>query len=226
MLSYRDLTNRDMILASPPKKVLYIDEHPVCQAGLRALFESSHTHVLCCTAPSPEEDNLPKNADLVVVEITSIQPRGISVVRDLRHSFPQAKILVLSSYDECIYADRCLKAGASGFVMKSASLQELKNAIEAVTDGELYVSDKVKSLMISRLANPTSSELTATFHNLSDRELLIVEQIGLSKNNKEIAQALQISIKTIESHRSRIKAKLRLDSPQELMRYAMRMHYF
>ncbi len=110
--------------------------------------------------------------------------------------------------------------------MKSSSMQELKRAIDLVSQGELYVSEKVKSLMIDRLANPSGPEAKPTFQNLSDRELLIVEQIGLSKNNKEIAQALQISVKTIESHRSRIKAKLQLDSPQELMRYAMRLHYF
>ncbi len=215
-----------MILATPPKQLLYIDEHPVCHAGLQAFLESSPSHVLNYATNDIEDPDLPNGIDFVIVEITSTQPKGIAAVRDLRHSYPDARILVLSSYDECIYADRCLKAGANGFIMKSAPLSELKHAIETVTDGELYVSENVKSLMINRLANPSSSEATASFHNLSDRELLIVEQIGLSKNNKEIAQALQISVKTIESHRSRIKAKLRLDSPQDLMRYAMRMHYF
>ncbi len=215
-----------MILASPPKQILYIDEHPVCHAGLQAFLESSPSHVLCHAANSIEAPDLPETADLVIVEITSTHPKGIAAVRELKQAYPEANILVLSSYDECIYADRCLKAGANGFIMKSAPLSELKLAIETVTEGELYVSENVKSLMINRLANPASSEATASFHTLSDRELLIVEQIGLSKNNKEIAQALQISVKTIESHRSRIKAKLRLDSPQDLMRYAMRMHYF
>lgn len=215
-----------MILASPPKQLLYIDEHPVCHTGLQAFLESSPSHVLNYATNDIEDPNLPNAIDFVIVEITSTQPKGIAAVRDLRQSYPEARILVLSSYDECIYADRCLKAGANGFIMKSAPLSELKHAIETVTDGELYVSENVKSLMINRLANPSSTEATASFHNLSDRELLIVEQIGLSKNNKEIAQALQISVKTIESHRSRIKAKLRLDSPQDLMRYAMRMHYF
>lgn len=215
-----------MILASPPKQILYVDEHPVCHTGLKAFLETSPSHVLSYATSDIEDPNLPVSVDLVIIEITSTHPKGIGAVKELRQSYPKSKILVLSSYDECIYADRCLKAGSNGFIMKSASLSELKHAIEMVTDGELYVSENVKSLMINRLANPASSEATASFHNLSDRELLIVEQIGLSKNNKEIAQALQISVKTIESHRSRIKAKLRLDSPQDLMRYAMRMHYF
>lgn len=214
-----------MILATPPQEILYIDEHPVCHAGLQAFLESTPSHVLAHSARSIEAPDLPDSVDLVIVEITSTQPKGIAAVRELKQKYPAARILVLSSYDEGIYADRCLKAGANGFIMKAAPLAELKHAIETVTEGDLYVSENVKSLMINRLANPASQE-AASFHNLSDRELLIVEQIGLSKNNKEIAQALQISVKTIESHRSRIKAKLRLESPQDLMRYAMRMHYF
>lgn len=215
-----------MILASPPKQILYIDEQTVCHAGLDAFLQKSPSHVLSYAARSTQDPQLPETVDLAIIEITSTKPQGIASVKDLRNRYPETPILVLSSYDECIYADRCLKAGARGFIMKSAPLADLKQAIETVTEGELYVSDNVKALMINRLANPSSPEANATFHNLSDRELLIVEQIGLSKNNKEIAQALQISVKTIESHRSRIKAKLRLDSPQDLMRYAMRMHYF
>ncbi|MDQ8184543.1 response regulator transcription factor [Pelagicoccus sp. SDUM812002] len=215
-----------MISVHPPKEILYIDEHPVCHTGLQTFFESSPSHLLVHSARSTDDRDLPLSIDLAIIEITSTQPKGIAAVRELRQKYSQASILVLSSYDECIYADRCLKAGANGFIMKSAPLSDLKRAIEIVTAGDLYVSENVKSLMINRLANISTQETSASFHNLSDRELLIVEQIGLSKNNKEIARALQISVKTIESHRSRIKAKLRLDSPQELMRYAMRMHCF
>ncbi|MBK1875412.1 response regulator transcription factor [Pelagicoccus mobilis] len=215
-----------MILASPLKQVLYIDEQPVCHAGLDAFLNDNPQYALAYSARTSNDPNLPESVDLAIIEITSTRPQGISAVRDLKNLYPETPILVLSTYDECIYADRCLKAGARGFIMKSASLTDLKQAIETVSEGELYVSENVKSLMINRLANPSSPEANASFHNLSDRELLIVEQIGLSKNNKEIAQALQISVKTIESHRSRIKAKLHLDSPQDLMRYAMRMHYF
>ncbi|MBC2607790.1 LuxR C-terminal-related transcriptional regulator [Pelagicoccus albus] len=215
-----------MFHKSPPKQLLYIDEHPVCQHGLESMLKDDPQWEVCRRASSENRRELPKSIDLAIVEITSSRPQGIAVVKELRSVYPQTPILVLSSYDETIYADRCLKSGAQGYAMKSSSMQELKRAIDLVSQGELYVSEKVKSLMIDRLANPSGPEAKPTFQNLSDRELLIVEQIGLSKNNKEIAQALQISVKTIESHRSRIKAKLQLDSPQELMRYAMRLHYF
>ncbi|EDY81958.1 transcriptional regulator, LuxR family protein [Verrucomicrobiia bacterium DG1235] len=215
-----------MILASPPKQILYIDEHPVCHAGLDCLLENNPSFSVCYTARNTDSASLPSDADLVILEITSAHPRGIPAVRDLKQIYRDVPVLVLSCHHESIYADRCLKAGASGFIMKSAPLEDLVLAIETVTEGGLYVSEDVKSLMINRLANPSMNEVSGGFHNLSDRELLIVEQIGLSKNNKEIADALQISVKTIESHRSRIKAKLRLDSPQDLMRYAMRIHYF
>lgn len=215
-----------MIQALPPKQILYIDEQPIYHSGLDAFLKKHSTHVLTHCSRSVNDPRLPESVDLAIIEITSTIPQGIAAVRELKNRYPETPILVLSSYDECIYADRCLKAGARGFIMKSAPLSELKHAIETACDNELYVSERIKTLMINRLANPSSPEANASFHSLSDRELLIVEQIGLSKNNKEIAQALQISVKTIESHRSRIKAKLQLNSPQDLMRYALRMHYF
>ena len=163
--------------------------------------------------------------DLIILDISAAKSKGIASIRELKHRFPNAPILVLTSHDESLFAERCLKSGASGFVMKTAGPEAILQAIRGVASGELHVSELVKTLMLRRLSNPRSNEIGGGFDRLSDRELLIVEQIGLSKNNKEIAQELQISVKTIESHRSRIKAKLQLDSPQDLMRYAMRLHH-
>ena len=107
--------------------------------------------------------------------------------------------------------------------MKTAEPEDLAKAIKIVSEGNLHVSNRMKTFMLKRLSNPDSTAEATVFERLSDRELLIVQHIGLSKNNKEIASDLQISVKTIESHRSRIKAKLQLATPQELMRYAMRV---
>lgn len=210
--------------SSPPKRVLHIDEHPVCQIGLRAMLDSLPAFQLSSTASTALIEERGSDATLVILEIGASQTQGIAAIRNLRRALPNTPILVLSRYDERIYADRCLKAGAAGFLMKTAPLSELQSAIESVAGGSLYVSERVKSLMVRRMVNPEYPSSEPSFHSLSDRELLIVEQIGLSKNNKEIAQTLQISVKTIESHRSRIKAKLQLDSPQELMRFALRLH--
>lgn len=213
-----------MIQAPSSKAILYIDADPVCHVGLATLLENDPNFSLTHSVTRYADSLLVDRTDLIMLEIGSAKSHGIAVIRELKSKHPQTPVLVLTSYNESLYAERCLKAGASGYIMKTAALGEIRAAMDCVADGQLYVSENVKSLMVDRLASPQSEVHRSGFNCLSDRELLIVEQIGLSKNNKEIAQTLQISIKTIESHRSRIKAKLRLDSPQELMRYAMRMH--
>lgn len=213
-----------MIQSVLSTRVIYLDEHPICHSGLDALFSLDLKYQLSCSATRLIEAITSEAVELAIVEIGALMPKGVSALREIKSALPKVPILVLSCYDEEIYAERCLKAGASGYVMKSEPLSELRRAIDRVVCGDLHVSEHVKSLMIQRLANASGNQGNSGFNLLSDRELLIVEQIGLSKNNKEIAQTLQISVKTIESHRSRIKTKLRLDSPQDLVRYAMRTH--
>lgn len=214
-----------MIQPSYTKRILHIDQHPVAQLGLHHALKSLPNIEIHPLRDSSEIDrSLLGSFDLIVTEIVSAPPSGVAIVRELEVAFRGTPILVLSSNDETIYADRCLKAGARGFICKTAPLPTLFEAVETTMSGDLWVSENVKSLMISRLVDPDQESDQPNFHHLSDRELLIVEQIALSKNNKEIAQALQISVKTIESHRSRIKTKLQLDTPQDLMRYALRIH--
>ncbi|MDQ8202128.1 response regulator transcription factor [Pelagicoccus sp. SDUM812003] len=213
-----------MIQQNLPQRVLLIDEHPVCGLGLNALFAKHGNYLLVQQAQRLRELSDTLKVDLIIVEIGSLMPKGVAALRELKNRYPQASLLVISSYDERLYAERCLKSGASGYLMKTQPLPDLLAAIETVASGGLHVSERVKTVMVNKLAGQEPEGDEPGFDCLSDKELLIIEQIGLSKNNKEIAQALQISVKTIESHRSRIKAKLKLDSPQELMRYAMRMH--
>ena len=214
-----------MIKARTQKKLLYIDPDPVCHLGLQKLLESETQFLLSHSVTRFADSLSAGRVDVILLDIATAKAKGIASIGDLKSCHPDTPILVLTGYNESLYAERCLKAGASGFLMKTAPLAEIARALDAVAHGEMYVSDTIKTMMMNCLSNPPSTLQTSGFHCLSDRELLIVEQIGLSKNNKEIAQTLQISIKTIESHRSRIKAKLQLGSPQELMRYAMRMHF-
>lgn len=213
-----------MIQPSPSRHILHIDEHPVTHLGLKKIVGRLPNVETTYLNDPRRIDTVKRSFDLIVVEIVTTPPIGVSTVRNIAAQKRGTPILIVSSSDETIYADRCLKAGAKGYLMKTASSEDFLSAIETVMEGGLWVSERVKALMIDRLANPDLLPESTGFHNLSDRELLIVEQIALSKNNKEIAQALQISIKTIESHRSRIKSKLRLATPQDLMRYALRIH--
>ena len=214
-----------MIQANNRKRLLVIDEHPVCYLGLSRLLKRDANFELLPLVTSVVNALLVGHADLIVLDISAAKSKGISAIRDIKTHFPAAPILVLTSHDESLFAERCLKSGASGFLMKSANPAKILLALKEVSRGALHVSENVKSLMLSRISNQRNGDRFPGFERLSDRELLIVEQIGLSKNNKEIARELQISVKTIESHRSRIKAKLQLESPQELMRYAMRLRH-
>lgn len=148
----------------------------------------------------------------------------MGIIRELKKHYQHPLILVMSNLDEAIYAERCLKAGARGYLMKNASADELLNALQTITNHGIYTSDNLKTQLLNRMANggSYSSNLPNT-DVLSDRELLIVQRIGQSKNNREIADEMKISIKTIESHRSRIKSKLQLGSPNELVRYAVQL---
>lgn len=212
-----------MIQAKKPVRLLVVDEQPICHVGLSRLLNDENGFEMLPVATSIVDAILHPVVDVVILDISAAKSRGIGAIRDIKSRFPHAPILVLTSHDETLFAERCLKSGASGYLMKTATPAAILFAIKEVARGSLHVSDNVKSLMLNRLANPRGNERSAGFERLSDRELLIVEQIGMSKNNKEIARELQISVKTIESHRSRIKAKLQLESPQDLMRYAMRL---
>ncbi|MEM9159697.1 MAG: response regulator transcription factor [Verrucomicrobiota bacterium] len=207
------------------KRILLIDEQPVCKDGLEHILEDSadfHLQSFCSSLDDLTND-LPNKPDLIAIDISVARSKGIAAIRELKTRFPLGYILVLTGHDEVLFAERCLKAGAKGYLMKTANKDELINALKNVAEGNLHVSERMRARMLTRLSGLSGSQDEVDFDRLSDRELLIVQHIGQSKNNKEIANELQISIKTIESHRSRIKSKLQLSSPNELVRYAMKL---
>ncbi|MGY8696855.1 MAG: response regulator transcription factor [Verrucomicrobiia bacterium] len=176
-----------------PKHVLLIDDHPVCRHGLERIFNNSNEFSF---------DEFSTSVD------DAVQPKQEPDIVALDIAIAKCKGM----------------AGANGYLMKTASKEALIKAFHEMAEGHLHVSNRIRSRILNRVSG-YSSELDETPHvdRLSDRELLIVQHISQSKNNQEIAQELQISQKTIESHRSRIKSKLELDSPHELIRFAMRL---
>ena len=206
-----------------PKHVLLIDNQPVCHHGLERIFNHSNEFSFNGFASSLDDAIQPiQEPDIVALDIAVPKCRGIAAIKDLKRRFSQSVILVITSHDEILFAERCLKAGANGYLMKTAPKEAFIKAFQAIAKGHLHVSDRIRSRILDRV-NQHSSEIDETPHVelLSDRELLIVHHISQSKNNQEIAHELQISRKSIESHRSRIKSKLKLDSPNELIRFAM-----
>lgn len=207
-----------------PKKILLIDEQPICRSGLESLLNESTPFTLLGFSTSldgVEPSSI--SPDIIAIDIVVAKAKGIGAIKDLKRKFSSTSIVVVTSHDETLFAERCLRAGAKGYLMKTASLSELIQALSDVSKGRLYLSPKMRALILNRMSGHEAERSRSRFERLSDRELLIVQHISQSLDNREIAKQMKISIKTIESHRSRIKSKLELSSPSELVRFAMRL---
>ena len=207
-----------------PKHVLLIGDQPVCRHGLERIFNGTSEFAFDGFATNLEDAIVSnREPDIVAIDIAVAKCQGIAAIKRLKRRFSKSVVLVITSHDENLFAERCLKAGANGYLMKTAPESELVKAFRDVASGRIHVSDRIRSRILSRVTSRHSDQDELNFDRLSDRELLIVHHISQSKNNQEIANELQISTKTIETHRSRIKSKLQLGSPNDLIRFAMRL---
>lgn len=159
--------------------------------------------------------------DLVISEISFCRADGIEFIRFLRRRHPRLPILIFSTLDEQVYAERMLSEGANGYIMKRAPTAELIAAIHRVRDGRIYLSAEVGASIIDRAVGERSARPSNPIDRLSTRELQVVQMIGKGLSTREIAGDLSLSIKTIESHRQRIKRKLNLDSGMQLVHFSI-----
>ncbi|MCU0822273.1 MAG: response regulator transcription factor, partial [Spirochaetes bacterium] len=162
-----------------------------------------------------------KSPDFAIVDITLKNSSGIDLIKDMRQLFPALHILTLSMHDELIYAERALRAGAKGYVMKQEAPETIVTAIRHILKGNTFFSDNVTTRLFSRIAEGgTNANKTSPVDLLSDRELEIFQMIGRGFSSRQISGKLHISIKTVENHRARIKEKLNLSSAIELVQHA------
>ena len=200
-----------------PTRIFVIDEQPVYKYGLEELFRESEDVVVCGYATAIDQlDPSTAAPDIFTLDIVVDKRNGIESIKELNRQYPRASILVASSQDERIFAERCLRAGAKGYVMKTAPIQEHLNAYKLLIGGNLYLSPPMKRGLLSRMSGHEAKGSSSLFDRLSNRELLIIQHIGESMDNREIAKEMNIRVKTIESHRSRIKSKLELSNASEL----------
>lgn len=160
--------------------------------------------------------------ELVLVDISLKESNGIELIKDLRARFPSLPILVVSLHDENVYAERTLRAGAKGFVMKAEPTEVLLQAIRTVLSGELYLSKRMRTKMLDRMFSSARSGDVSPVDALSDRELEVFQLIGEGLGTRTIADRLSLSVKTVETHKSRIKTKLHLRDGTELIQYAVK----
>ena len=206
------------------RRILIVDAHPIVRLGLRRIIEKEPDLAVCGEAETAADARAAINRlhpDVLVSDIDLKEVDGIELVRHVRAHHPKLPILVLSSQDETIYAGRMLSVGANGYIMKHATGEQFLDSLRRVLEGAIYVSEAVGNDLINRFAAGDAYVSSHPIHSLSNRELQILLMIGKGISTREAAEALHLSIKTVESHRQRIKRKLNLSSGAQLVQYAM-----
>jgi DNA-binding NarL/FixJ family response regulator len=212
-----------MSAASPASaRILVVDDHPVVRLGIRQMIAAEPGLSVCGEAESATKAlELAKSssADLAIVDLSLGDGSGLDLIRSLREATPELKVLVLSMHDEALFAERVLRAGAHGYIMKQEAIDGLVHAIQEVLAGRRFISTRMSQVILERIGHdaPASGDRLA---NLTDRELEVFELIGRGLNTGAIADRLEISVKTVETYRSNIRAKLDLKDATELIRYA------
>lgn len=214
-----------MAIAYKQKKaeILIVDDQPLVREGLIRIINREKDLNCCCAIESivAARDQLTVcKPDLVLMDILLPDGCGLDFIKQLAQEHPSLPVLVVSQCDETLYAERALKAGARGFLMKNHAASGIPAAIRAVLAGQFHVSPKVAALALHQMAGRKSSFQREGLGNLTDRELQIFQLLGAGVNSREIAAKLHLSIKTVETHRENIKRKLKLSSAAELIRYS------
>lgn len=204
--------------------ILIVDDHDVVRLGLATLINADPTLIVCGEADGVQSALAAIRKckpRLVLVDLSLRDGDGLDLLRRLAVEFPDILALTLSMYDEKVYAERALRAGAKGYIRKVDMAETIINAIHTVLNGNVYVSNNVASDLLNRISGGKKRPAEPTTARLSDRELQVLRCIGRGLSNREMADELFISIKTVESHREHIKEKLSLQSSGDLLRYAI-----
>ena len=210
--------------AKVKKKILIVDDHPIFCLGMSELINKADDLTVCGSADTHKQAVqaiVELDPDLVIVDISLKESSGIDLIQEINSRFQGLPMLVLSMYDESLYAERALLAGARGYLMKQEAISVAVDAIHQVLDGKLYASDKVKEKVFQRLVSPRTRTDASPLDQLTGRELEVFRFIGEGLSTREIAGRMKLSIKTIGTYRERIKEKLNLKHYTELVRVAV-----
>lgn len=207
------------------KRVLLVDDHPIMRHGLAQLIRAEDDLEVCGEGGSAAEGLALVGSlkpDLVVADLTLPDKHGLEFIKDVQSMYPGTLMLVLSMHDESLYAERVLRAGARGYVMKETAADMLVLAAHRVLGGGIYLSEKMSSLMLEMMAGQRKPVSSSALDRLTDRELEVLQLIGQGRATRHIAEQLHLSVRTVDAHRANIKEKLQLADGATLVRYAVR----
>ena len=205
-----------------PRRILVVDDHPIVRYGVRQLIDAEPGLAVCGEADSAASALAfaqSSRPEVVLVDLSLLESSGLSLIRELSGSAPEVRVLVLSMHDEAHFAERALRAGARGYIMKQEAIAGLVHAIRVVLSGRIYVSETVAQGVLERIGNPERFPV-GSLAALTDRELEVFELIGRGRSTAAIARHLGVSVKTIETYRANIKTKFNLQDATDLVRYA------
>lgn len=210
---------------APAKRRLFlVDDHPVTRQGVAVLINQEPDLMVCGEADStPLALDLIQRSrpDLAIIDITLKSTSGIELMKNIKTLLPDMPVLIMSMHDESLYAERALRAGAKGYIMKHEASEKILTAIRRVLSGELYLSEKMKEKMLHRLVKSRKDEVVFSIDTLSDREMEVFQLIGNGYSTRQIAAKLNLSVKTIDSYREHLKLKLRLEKGADLVKHAI-----
>lgn len=206
------------------KKVLLVDDHPILRKGLSLLINQESDLVVQGEAEDARKalEMIEKlKPDLVIVDISLPGVDGLELLKNIRLRHAELPALVVSMHDEALFAERALRAGARGYIMKQEAVEKVLVAIRRVLAGEIFVSNSIATKMLEKFVDGDTKTAASPLALLSDRELTVLHLIGQGFGTRQIAEKLHLSVKTVESYRSHIKEKLRLSNATDLLKYAI-----
>jgi DNA-binding NarL/FixJ family response regulator len=209
----------------PRKQLLIVDDHPMMRSGLTQLIDNTPDLKVGAEADNASQAlhaMANRNFDLILLDISLPDKNGVELIKDIQALKPGLPVLVVSMHDELLYAERVLRAGGRGYIMKQEGGKKFLEAIRQVLAGQIYVSEKISARILEGFSGRRAATTADPVQRLSDREFEVFQLIGRGKGTRDIAGLLHLSVKTVEVHRANLKKKLELKTAHDLVHYAIR----
>jgi DNA-binding NarL/FixJ family response regulator len=210
---------------SQKRKIFIVDDHPLVREWLTNLINQNHDLRVCgeaATAAEALQAVAVSKPEVAIVDIALRDSSGIELIKDLKKFHPNLIVLVLSMHDEGLYAERALRAGARGYIMKRETTKKVIEALRRVLQGKFYISDALSEAITVQFVEGKTLARLSPIEQFSDRELAVFELLGEGRGTRQIAETLRVSVKTVQTYCARMKEKLNLGSGTDLLRVAMR----